>query len=100
MDESTHAAGSVEYEDDAHDVALLGTYEVDGVQCRPAFELLKEHVKKYTPRYVEEITGVPAATISRIAKEFGEAAAIGSTVTIETDEGPKKIPSRPVATQC
>ncbi|NIQ91794.1 MAG: hypothetical protein GWN46_23915, partial [Gammaproteobacteria bacterium] len=80
----------VEYEDEAHDVALLGSYEVDGVQCRPAFELLKEHVKKYTPEYVEEVTYVPAATVSRIAKEFGEAAEIGSTVTIETSKGPKK----------
>ena len=29
----------VQYEDQAHDVALLGTYEVDGVKCRPAFRV-------------------------------------------------------------
>ena len=62
----------VEYEDDAHEVALTGTYTVDGIDCKPAFELLKEHVKKYTPEYVEKITWVPASTVSRIAKEFGE----------------------------
>ena len=54
----------VQYEDQAHDVALLGTYEVEGVKCRPAFELLKEHVKKYSPEYVEKITWIPAATIT------------------------------------
>ena len=79
----------VEYEDTAHEVALLGTYEVNGETCRPAFDLLKEHVKKYTPEYVEEVTWVPAATVTRIAKEFGEAAEIGDTVTIETANGPK-----------
>jgi len=88
----------VQYEDEAHEVALEGRYTVNGVECTPSFELLKEHVRKYTPEYVEKITYVPAKTISRIAKEFGEAAEIGSTVTIETDEGPKKIPRRPVAT--
>ena len=89
----------VQYEDEAHEVALEGTYTVDGVPCRPAFDLLKEHVKKhYSPEKVAEITWVPAATIRRIAREFGEAAEIGSTVTIQTDQGPKKIPRRPVAT--
>ncbi|MBI4700408.1 MAG: molybdopterin-dependent oxidoreductase [Deltaproteobacteria bacterium] len=88
----------VEYEDQAHEVALQGTYEVRGVQCHPAFELLKEHVKKYTPEKVAKITWVPAATIRRVAKELGEAAEIGSTVTIKTDKGLKKIPKRPVAT--
>jgi anaerobic selenocysteine-containing dehydrogenase len=87
----------VQYEDKAHDVALLGTYDVDGTKCRPGFELLKEHVKKYTPEYVEKITWVPAATITRIAKEIADNVEIGATVTIQTDEGPKKIPKRPIA---
>ncbi len=87
----------VEYEDEAHDVAIQGRYTVDGVECTPAFELLKEHVKKYTPQYVEEITWVPAASVSRIAKEIGQAAEIGATVTIQTEKGPKKIPKRPIA---
>ncbi|MFH1891388.1 MAG: molybdopterin-dependent oxidoreductase [Candidatus Zixiibacteriota bacterium] len=88
----------IEYEDEAHEVALTGTYPVNGTECRPSFDLLKEHVKRYTPEYVEKITWVPAATVSRIAREFGEAAEIGSTVTIETSNGPKRIPKRPVAT--
>jgi molybdopterin-containing oxidoreductase family molybdopterin binding subunit len=89
----------VEYEDTAHDVALFGTFTVQGTEgCKPGFELLKEHVKKYTPEYVSKITWIPAESISRIAKEFGEAAEIGSTVTIQTAKGPKRIPKRPVGT--
>jgi anaerobic selenocysteine-containing dehydrogenase len=87
----------VQYEDTAHDVALIGTYEVEGIKCRPAFELLKEHVKKYSPEYVESITWIPAATIRRLGKEIAECAEIGATVTIQTEQGPKKIPKRPIA---
>ncbi|MCP4599941.1 MAG: molybdopterin-dependent oxidoreductase [Proteobacteria bacterium] len=93
------AVTRVEYEDTANDVALFGDFEVQGTKgCKPGFELLKEHVKKYTPEYVERISLVPAASLTRIAKNFGEAAEIGSTVTIETSKGPKKIPKRPVGT--
>jgi molybdopterin-containing oxidoreductase family molybdopterin binding subunit len=88
----------VEYEDVAHEVALTGTFKVNGLDCRPSFELLKEHVKKYSPEYVEKISWVPAKALSRIAREFGEAAEIGSSVTIQTDKGPKRIPKRPAAT--
>jgi molybdopterin-containing oxidoreductase family molybdopterin binding subunit len=89
----------VQYEDTANPVAIVGTFNVQGVEgCKPGFELLAEHVKKYTPEYVEKITWIPAATISRIAKEFGEHAEIGATVTVDTDDGPRKIPKRPVGT--
>ncbi|MEJ2244591.1 MAG: molybdopterin-dependent oxidoreductase, partial [Acidobacteriota bacterium] len=87
----------VQYEDEAHDVALLGEYEVYGTKCRPGFELFKEHVKKYSPEYVEEITFIPASTIKRLGKEIADNVEIGATVTIDTDEGPKKIPKRPIA---
>jgi anaerobic selenocysteine-containing dehydrogenase len=87
----------VEYEDEAHDVALQGKYTVNGVECSTAFDLLKEHVKKYTPEYVEKITWVPAATTRRIAKEIADNVEIGATVTIQTEKGPKKIPKRPIA---
>ncbi len=77
------------------DPALLGTYQVNGVECRPAFQLLKEHVKKYTPEAASEITTIPAETIRRIAREFGEAARIGSTIVLDGVE----FPYRP-ATSC
>ena len=88
----------VEYEDKAHDVALQGKYTVHGVECQPGFALLKEHVKKYTPEMVSEISFIPVDTLRRVAKEFAEAASVGTTVTIETEKGPKLVPKRPVAT--
>ncbi|MBI2873806.1 MAG: molybdopterin-dependent oxidoreductase [Firmicutes bacterium] len=55
------------------------------------FQLLKDHVRKYAPEKVEEITTIPAPTIRRIAREFGEAARIGSTIVIDG----KELPYRP-----
>jgi formate dehydrogenase alpha subunit len=39
------------------------------------FEALKETVGKYTPEYVEQISGVPAADLRRAARLYGEAKA-------------------------
>ncbi len=73
--------------------ALEGRHPVGGAQCPTAFQLLKEHVKTYTPERASEITSVPAATIRRIAKDFGEAAKIGSKIVIDG----KELPYRPAA---
>jgi molybdopterin-containing oxidoreductase family molybdopterin binding subunit len=81
------------YDDDFKDHALEGSYDVDGVPCRTSFELLKEHLKTYTPEMASQITTVPAERIRRIAKEFGEAARIGSTITVDGHT----FPYRPVA---
>lgn len=75
------------------DFAIEGSYEIDGVECKPAFQLLKEHVTKYTPEMASEISSVPEETIRRIAAEFGKAARIGSTIVIDG----KELPYRPVA---
>jgi len=75
------------------DLALEGSYEVDGTNCRPAFVVLKEHLRKYTPELASQVTTVPAKTIRRLAKEFGEEARVGSTIVIEG----KSLPYRPVA---
>lgn len=75
------------------DVALEGSYSVNGAEATTAFSLIKEHVKKYTPEMAFEITTVPAQTIRRLAKEFGEAATIASTIVIDG----KELPYRPVA---
>ncbi len=77
------------------DFNLDDTHEVNGIKCRPAWQALKEHFKKYSPEKASEISGVPAATIRRIATEFAEAAMVGATITI----GGKQLPFRPVATQ-
>ena len=81
------------YDDHFEDWALEGSYVIDGVSCKPAFELLREHLKSYTPEMVSEITTVPTATIRRLAKEFGEEARIGSMITIDGIP----FPYRPVA---
>jgi molybdopterin-containing oxidoreductase family molybdopterin binding subunit len=72
-------------------VALGGVYQVNGVACRPAFTVFREHVSKYTPETVEQITTVPAATVRRLAEDFGRAARIGSTIVIDGQE----LPHRP-----
>jgi anaerobic selenocysteine-containing dehydrogenase len=82
------------YDDPAlKDPAIEGRYSVNGAEVTTAFSLLKEHVKKYTPEMASEITTVPAETIRRLSKEFGEAAKIGSTIVIDGQE----LPYRPVA---
>ena len=81
------------YDAEVTEYTLEGTYLVDGVECRPAFQLLKEHVRQFTPEMAEEITTVPAATIRRLAEEFGREARIGSTIMVDGVE----LPYRPVA---
>ena len=77
----------------AADMALEGDFQVHGVACRPAFQRLKDHLKKFTPEWGEGITTVPAANIRRIAGEFGHEARIGSTIVVEG----VTLPYRPVA---
>ncbi|MBM3346631.1 MAG: hypothetical protein FJY55_09085, partial [Betaproteobacteria bacterium] len=88
------ADGRAKAWDDAmlKDPAVEGSYTVDGVACKPSFQVLKEHVATYTPEAAEAVTTVPAATIERIAREFGEAACIGQTISLEGEE----LPYRPV----
>ncbi|MDE2166995.1 MAG: molybdopterin-dependent oxidoreductase [Alphaproteobacteria bacterium] len=74
-------------------MALRGSFTVNGVVGRPAFALLGEHLKKYTPERTEEITTVPAANIRRLAGEFAREARVGSTIVIDG----VTLPYRPVA---
>ena len=54
------------------DPFLLGEFKLkNGTPLKPAFQLLQERVKDYTPEWAEGITGVPAATIRRLAHEMG-----------------------------
>lgn len=80
MDLSDNAAKPY---DECKEPALEGNFEVDGKACSTGFMLYKEHIKTYTPEYAESISTVPAATIRQIAKEYGEAAHIGETITID-----------------
>ena len=47
--------------------ALSGTYTVNGIRCRPVWQILGEHVSEWTPQRAEEITGVAVGQISEIA---------------------------------
>lgn len=47
-----------------------GAREYEGKPVRTVFEALRDHVKQYTPEWASRITGVPAETIRRIAREF------------------------------
>ena len=85
-------------DDTIKDFALEGSYTVDGVECQPAFQLFKDFLKPYTAEWAEPITTVPAKTIRRIAREFGEASRIGATMTFyDHPDGPHTLPYRPVA---
>jgi anaerobic selenocysteine-containing dehydrogenase len=54
------------------DPRLFGTYRLaDGTRVSPAFQLLAERVQPHTPEWAEGITGIPAATIRRLALEMG-----------------------------
>lgn len=71
--------------------AIEGKHSVDGVECQPAFALIKEHLKQYEPDWASKISTVPTATIERLAKELVEEARIGSFIEIDG----VKIPFRP-----
>lgn len=63
--------------------ALTGSYQIGGITCQPAFQLLLELTEAYPPRKAAEITGIPAATIIRLAERIVSA----RPVSIVTDMG-------------
>lgn len=72
--------------------ALEGSFTIDGIVYKTGFTLYKDHIIGYTPEKVETITTIPAAQIRLVAKELGEAACIGQTITIDG----MVLPYRPV----
>lgn len=50
--------------------ALTGVYQVKGVECKPAFQLLVELVRQYPPKLASDITGIPTDTIISLAVEY------------------------------
>lgn len=75
------------------DFALEGTYLVDGIEVRPAFQVLKDHIKKNTPEWAYGITEINPYAIRKIAKDFVDNAMIGSTIRIQG----LTLPFRPAA---
>ena len=68
--------------------AIEGNYTVNGIKCRPSFQVIKDTLKDHTPERMSKICTIPAETIRRIAHEYGEAARIGSTIVIDGKEYP------------
>jgi anaerobic selenocysteine-containing dehydrogenase len=67
-----HANGPVISHTPDTDPALFGAFTLtDGTRVQPAFQLLADRMQSYTPEWAEPITGVPAATIRRLAHEMG-----------------------------
>ena len=108
------ADGSIKTYDQASDPQLEGEFDVpEGVNLKvithkgeikdipqdaklvPAYEILKEHLKDYTPEWADEICGLPPLTTARIARELWENSGIkeGKTITING----KTLPLRPVS---
>jgi phenylacetyl-CoA:acceptor oxidoreductase len=63
--------------------ALDGEYTVKGVTVKPAFQVFVDSLEGMSPTYVEEVSGVPAATVERLARDIGRTARIGATVVMD-----------------
>jgi len=50
--------------------SLVGSYTVNGLGCKPAFQLLVGLADEYTPQVASGITEVPAETIRRLAMAY------------------------------
>ena len=66
-DEQTQKAVSL---GQAAQPALTGHFKVCGIDCRPAFDMLREMAAQYTPELAEQKTGIPAERIRTLAKAF------------------------------
>lgn len=73
--------------------ALKGAFDVGGTQRKTAFQVFIDSLNDITPEYAEEVADVPAATVKRLAREFGRAAMIGATVEMDGH----RLRYRPVA---
>jgi len=67
-----HTDKSIKTHTEGADPYLLGEFTLeDGTPVKPSFQLLKEQVEQYTPEWAEDVTGIPAETIKRLAHEMG-----------------------------
>ena len=86
------------------DAQMTGSFQLDnGTKVVPAFQLLLNRVREYTPESAAEISGIPVETIYRLAREMGQTAMSstnGSLPISWTDSWGNQhdsIPNRPVA---
>ncbi len=86
------ATGSAVPFGEAETPALEGQFNLDGENVTTGFSLFVDHVAQYTPEWAEDVTGLTAGQIRRVAEEFGSNARIGSTIVVDGVE----VPYRPV----
>jgi len=67
-----HSNGPVVSHTPETDPYLFGQFTLpDGTRVQPSFQLLADRVLPHTAEWAEGITGIPAATIRRLANEMG-----------------------------
>ncbi len=67
-----HVNSAVQTHSQNADPYLLGEFQLeDGTPVKPAFQLLVDRVKDYTPEWASSITGVSVETIKQLAHEMG-----------------------------
>lgn len=81
------------------DLALSGSFTVDGVACRTAFDHLVDGCAEWTLEHTAEVTGVDAEVIRRFAEEYAAA----KPAAIRMGQGMQRVynshsPFRTVAT--
>lgn len=84
---------SVPFDQEGIQPALEGSYSIEGVRTRTAFQLFKQHVATATPEWAAEICGIEARHVRQVAREIAENAMIGSTIEVDGH----LLPYRPVA---
>ncbi len=85
--EGTHRAAGIELGPDG------AVWAHEDAEVRPAFQLLLDHVRGFTPEWAEAECDVPAERIRRVADEYLAHAMVGATIEIEG----RVLPFRPVA---
>jgi len=64
------------------DPAIEGEFDIGGRSLKPSFQMLKDHLGKVDIAEMSKTCTVPEDRIRRFAKEFAEAASVGSTIEI------------------
>jgi len=60
------------------DYALEGRYEVNGVACKPGFELFREILEDCTPEKMSQLTDVPERLTAARVSELGFASSLAA----------------------
>ncbi|MBI2912276.1 MAG: molybdopterin-dependent oxidoreductase, partial [Chloroflexi bacterium] len=88
MWDGASAAAKVYDDPSVEKPALTGEFALEGEPCKPALDLLRRHVALFPPERVETISTVPAATLRRLAVEFGRTSLAGGRIVIDGVELP------------